>query len=209
MQIISRYKLTIEVLRKRQEKFALVSALKEIGNLNYAIGSLNQSEEMWSDALDTIFQRIYTLKNSTFRKMLHESTQPLAQTYGITQCLIGLNLCSTLTHYSYQANIHQQREAQLLASELVLSVFKMHLPNSMNWATFVQNGTCELGDIGLQLFNDRFILNPAETTLSCERMSWLLIDRDDSLKSLPMLAFLKQLGHKLGSHFYTVRAMLM
>jgi predicted transglutaminase-like cysteine proteinase len=55
MQIISRYKLVIEVLRKRQEKFYLVLALRELGNLNQVLDNLPQAEEMWNDALDTIF----------------------------------------------------------------------------------------------------------------------------------------------------------
>jgi hypothetical protein len=107
------------VLKKRQEKFALVLALKELGNLQYTLinsgyttiedtrKQLGLAEEMWSDSLDTIFQRIYTIKQSEFRKMLATAQQPLAQTYGITQCLIGLNICATLVHYSYANNLHQ------------------------------------------------------------------------------------------------------
>jgi hypothetical protein len=83
----------------------------------------------------------------------------------------------------------------------------MHLPNAMSWAAFVQNGNCEMGTE--RLFKDRFTLDPAETAISCERLSWLLIDRDDSLRALPLLAFLKDLARPLCSPFYTVRAMLL
>ena len=60
-------------MRKKQEKLYLVLALRELGNLNYALDNHALAEEMWSDALDTIFSRIYTLKNSSFRKMIGES----------------------------------------------------------------------------------------------------------------------------------------
>ena len=58
-------------------------ALKEVGNLNHVMSNLcpaeevrkylSQAEEMWSDSLDTIFQRIYTLKQSAFRKMVADA----------------------------------------------------------------------------------------------------------------------------------------
>jgi hypothetical protein len=41
MAIITKYKAAIEVLRKRQEKLALVYALKELGSLNYTLGNLS------------------------------------------------------------------------------------------------------------------------------------------------------------------------
>lgn len=109
MAIISKYKAAIEVLRKRQEKVALVHALKELGSLNCTLGNLAQAEEMWSDSLDTIFQKIYTLKNSAFRKVLADcqtNGQLLAHVFGPAQCLVGLNLCATLANNCYFNNCH-------------------------------------------------------------------------------------------------------
>jgi hypothetical protein len=38
--VISSYKKCIELLRKRQEKFMLIQALHELGNLHFAEGNL-------------------------------------------------------------------------------------------------------------------------------------------------------------------------
>lgn len=42
--VINSYKKTIELLRKRQEKYLLIQALHEIGNLHYADGNLGEAE---------------------------------------------------------------------------------------------------------------------------------------------------------------------
>jgi len=40
-------------------------------------------------------------------------------------------------------------------------------------------------------------------------MSWMLLDRDESLRSLPLLNLLKSLSNTMSSAFYSVRSMLM
>ena len=42
--VINNYKKCIEDLRKRQEKFMLIQALHELGNLLYADGQLGEAE---------------------------------------------------------------------------------------------------------------------------------------------------------------------
>lgn len=59
---IGNYKKCIEQLRKRQEKFLLIQALHELGNLLYADGNLGEAEICWNDCVDTIFQRLYVVK---------------------------------------------------------------------------------------------------------------------------------------------------
>jgi hypothetical protein len=53
--VISNYKKCVELLRKRQEKFLLIQALHELGNLLYADGNLVEAEICWNDCVDTIF----------------------------------------------------------------------------------------------------------------------------------------------------------
>ena len=60
--IINSYKKTIELVRKRQEKYLLIQALHELGNLHYADGNLGEAEVQWNDCVDTIFQRLYVVK---------------------------------------------------------------------------------------------------------------------------------------------------
>lgn len=42
--VISSYKKCIELLRKRQEKYLVIQALHELGNLQYADGNLAEAE---------------------------------------------------------------------------------------------------------------------------------------------------------------------
>ena len=53
--VIGNYKKCVELLRKRQEKFLLIQALHELGNLLYADGNLGEAEICWNDCVDTIF----------------------------------------------------------------------------------------------------------------------------------------------------------
>ena len=53
--VISNYKKCVDLLRKRQEKFLLIQALHELGNLLYADGNLGEAEICWNDCVDTIF----------------------------------------------------------------------------------------------------------------------------------------------------------
>ena len=48
--------MAVDILRKRQEKFYLIVALKGLGSLYYSLSNLVQAEENWQDALDTVFQ---------------------------------------------------------------------------------------------------------------------------------------------------------
>jgi hypothetical protein len=38
------------------------------------------------------------------------------------------------------------------------------------------------------------MLDCAETAISCESMGWMLLDREEDLRSLPLLAMLKYLA---------------
>ena len=53
--VIASYKKCIDLLRKRQENYLLISALHELGNLYYADNNLVDAEIQWNDCVDTIF----------------------------------------------------------------------------------------------------------------------------------------------------------
>ena len=69
--VISNYKKCIELLRKRQEKFLLIQALHELGNLLFADGQMGEAEIQWSDCVDTIFQKLYVI--NTFRQVFKDN----------------------------------------------------------------------------------------------------------------------------------------
>ena len=47
--VIGTYKKCVELLRRRQEKFLLVQALHELGNLLYADNNIAEAEVCWND----------------------------------------------------------------------------------------------------------------------------------------------------------------
>jgi predicted negative regulator of RcsB-dependent stress response len=61
--LVKKYKNVIELLRKRHDNVGLVRALSQIGDLYFAQNQLDEAAENWSDALDTIFQKLHSLRN--------------------------------------------------------------------------------------------------------------------------------------------------
>ena len=127
--VISNYKKCVELLRKRQEKFLLVQALHELGNLLYADGQLGEAEIQWNDCVDTIFQRLYVL--SSFRSIFKEHPgAQLADAFGSRQCLIGGVVLSKLAKLCYEGrDMHRFNECLLMASELFAAPSRLSLPH--------------------------------------------------------------------------------
>ena len=130
LNLVKQYKNdVIEVLGKRQEKsekFILVQALNELGNLYFSINKFSEAEGIWNDSLDAIFQKLFSLKQ--WRKIFNESSLISFQ-YGFQQCLVGCILLNKLSSICYFNNIHLQRESIFMAAELAFSVFKISLPH--------------------------------------------------------------------------------
>lgn len=105
--------------------------------------------------------------------------------------------------------MHLQREAIQFASQLCFSIFKITLPHPQ---ILLGYGDYRLNQITTQedLFQDRYAVDETETMVSCEKLSWQLIDADMSLKSLPLLALFDHIATDLNkSLFYSVRAKIM
>jgi golgin subfamily B member 1 len=85
--VISSYSKTIELIRKRQEKFLLIQSLHEVGNLYYTNDQLKHAETQWNDCIDAIFQKDVGIIK-VFRGLFSEVPN-LAATYGSLQCIIG------------------------------------------------------------------------------------------------------------------------
>lgn len=62
--------------------------------------------------------------------------------------------------------------------------------NGLDWAAFINAKDTSIGNI----FNDRYILDPAELALACERCAWLLLDRDEALRAIPLINLLAELS---------------
>lgn len=101
------------------------------------------------------------------------------------------------------------RDANLLAAEMIFSIFRISLPHPL---IAVEYGTYRLREISLNenLFRDPWTLDPTETLLSMERISWSLIDSDMSLKALPPLCLMDYIATDIcHSAFYSIRAKIL
>lgn len=65
--------------------------------------------------------------------------------------------------------------------------------NGLDWQAFIHTKEVAIGNI----FNDRYVLDPAELALSCERCAWLLLDRDEALRAVPLINLLGELSNRL------------
>lgn len=125
--VISNYKKCVELLRKRQEKFMLIQALHELGNLLYADGQLGEAEIQWNDCVDTIFQRLYVL--NSFRQVFKENPS-LADAFGSRQCLIGGVVLTKLAKLCYEGrDMHRHSECLLMSAELLAAPARLSLPH--------------------------------------------------------------------------------
>ena len=85
--IIGMYKNAVQILTKRQENYLLIQSLYELSLIYYSEGDIKHAEMYFSQALDTVFQMNYSLRE--FRTTF-ENTKCLAEKYGIRQLFYAL-----------------------------------------------------------------------------------------------------------------------
>lgn len=199
----------IEVLNKRQEKsekFFLSQALNELGNLHFSLNKIPEAEVNWNVSLDGIFQKPMSLK--VWRKIFNE-TAILSFQYGIQQCLFACNLLNKLATVCYFNNLYLQRECILMSAELSFSVFKISLPHPQILTKYGEYRLKELLK-NEEIFGNREVLDPIESLLSFESLSWMLIDYNFHLKCLPMLTLMEYIATEiLQNAYYSIRAKLI
>jgi hypothetical protein len=146
-----------------------------------------------SDALDTIFQKIYSLKN--FRKFFVE-TPYIAHAYGVQPTLIGTVLLNKLVTFCYFKNLNLMREGLVMASELFFSVFKVTLPHPF---IPIKYGEYRLREIlpKERVLDNKYVLDPAELTVACNNHAINLIDIEEPCKALPIICFMEYLATEI------------
>lgn len=148
--VISNYKKTIELLRRRQEKFLLIQALHELGNLLYADGNLGEAEICWNDCVDTIFQRLYVVNQ--FREVF-AANPSLADAFGSKQVIIGGIVLTKLAKLCYEGqDLHKFTECVLMAAELFAAPAKLSMPHPLVACEYARYSFREY--LGKDLFRD-------------------------------------------------------
>jgi hypothetical protein len=197
--VISSYKKCIDLLRKRQEKFLLIQALHEIGNLHYADGNLGEAEVQWNDCVDTIFQKLYVVNQ--FRQVFKENPS-LADAFGSKQVLIGGIVLSKLAKLCYEGkDMYKFTECTLMASELLAAPAKLTLPHPQTPVEYASYAFAELLN-GRQagetpLFVDKQILQPSELLHAAAVISQSLIDLDQHHLALPVCSLMEYVAQNV------------
>ena len=204
--IIANYKKTIEYLRRRQENFYLIQALNELGNLFYADGQLKEAEVHWNDSLDTIFQKLYVLKD--FRS-LFKNVSNIASSFGVKQTMIGIVLLGKLIKYSYYNDQDRLRECVHLGGYLTMAPLLLCMPHPQQYS---QQALYQLREFvtGLDLFEDFYELEAGELIESLDILASYQIDMNLFEKAIPTLVLYEWVSSDISaSLFYTIKARIL
>ncbi|CAG9327873.1 unnamed protein product [Blepharisma stoltei] len=197
--VLSSYRKTVELLRKRQEKWLLAQALNELGNLCFSEGILEEAETSWNDSVDTVFQSLYIVQN--FRKVFSLSDdnewrteENLADKYGVKECLLAGIVLWKLASTQYESkNMKMQLDCVLLARLLFSSIYRLSLPHPQHP---IQHSLYRMRDLApnLNLFEVSQEISLGELGLALDYISVALIDRGFFADAIPLLSFLEYVG---------------
>ena len=142
----------------------LIQALHELGNLHYADGNLGEAEVQWNDCVDTIFQRLYVVRE--FRQVFKDNSS-LADAFGSKQVLVGGVVLSKLAKLCYEGkDMHKYTECILMASELFAAPAKLTLPHAQTSIEYSNYSFREFLDGRIagdqSVFEDKQVLQPSE-----------------------------------------------
>eukprot|EP00828_Plagiopyla_frontata_P019535 TRINITY_DN2497_c0_g1_i14.p1 TRINITY_DN2497_c0_g1~~TRINITY_DN2497_c0_g1_i14.p1 ORF type:complete len:587 (-),score=96.23 TRINITY_DN2497_c0_g1_i14:447-2207(-) len=96
-----------------------------------------------------------------------------------------------------------------MSSEILFSVFNIILPHP---AIQIEYGNYQLQELETipNIFENKYILDPAELIIACEKTAWVLFDYQEYIKALPFLTLMDFISTQISqSGFYSVRAKLM
>lgn len=194
--VISSYKKTVELLRKRQEKWLLAQALNELGDLSFSEGNLEEAEISWNDSVDTVFQSLYILQN--FRKVFNikddnewRTQDNLAEKFTLKGCLLAGIVCYKLARVIYESkNLKNHRNCLIFGKFLLSSSFRLSLPHP---ESPIQMALYRMREITpyINLYDVSIEIQLSDLALACEYISACLIDRGLYADSLPVLTFLE------------------
>ena len=204
--VTSNYKKCVELLRKRQEKFLLIQALHELGNLLYADGNLVEAEICWNDCVDTIFQRLYVVNQ--FRQVFADNAS-LADAFGSKQVLIGGIVLTKLAKLCYEGqDLHKHSECIIMAAELFAAPAKLSLPHPQVASEYASYTFREF--MGNGLFDDQYVLQPSELIHTLSTSCQALLDFGLFHQALPLAALMEYIsGEVTRSKVLTVKARLL
>ena len=171
-----------------------------------------KAELYLNEALDTIFQKLYSLKD--FRTMLTFqysynfnkliSNCGVVEKYGLNELLLAVIILEKLSSNSYENNIHKQRECTIMSSEIVKHLLSASMPNP-NYSNCLVYSTFKVLSINLNnnCYNNNTYIKPEQLLESLINISNCLIMHNLNEEMLPILALAEHLAlDKVKSNLY-------
>lgn len=197
--VLSSYRKTIELLRKRQEKWLLAQALNELGDICFSEGNLEEADSSWNDSIDTVFQSLYLLQN--FRKVFNlgddnnwRTQDNLADKYTLKGCFLAGIVCYKLGKMIYESkNLKNHRNCLILGKLVLSSVFRLSLPHPEHPINMSLYRMRELTPY-INLYDISMEIPLGDLALATEYISVCIIDRGLWTDSLPLLTLLEFLS---------------
>ena len=188
--MLTSYKNCIRLLKKRQENYLLIQILYEMSIVMYSINDTKNAEVYFNEALDTVFQKLYSVKD--FRNIFAVG-QNATEKYGIRHLLYAVMILHKMCKYCYDNNLYLQRESALMASEIVFNVLNNVIPHPNLMS---QYGTFRLNDIHMNhnIFKASDNIKVSDLLLSCIEMVDVLIAYGDYENCLPLLCLAEYLA---------------
>lgn len=191
--LINLYKKSIQILKKRQENYLLIQMLYEMSLVYYSELDYKNAEIYFNEALDTVFQKLYSLKD--FRNFFNEtnSKSSLVEKYGIRQLLYAVMILHKLGKFCYDTELYMQRECATMSGEIIYNILISSMPNPPSILNF---GLFRLNEINknLNIFKTSENVNPADLLTSCIEIVDVLNSYQNYELTLPLLALCEHLS---------------
>jgi hypothetical protein len=193
--VLSSYRKTVTIMRRRQEKQWLAVTLHELGCLSFSEGLLEEAESSWSDSVDTTFQALYVISN--YREILGLSNDnildntSLAEKYGAAECLETGVVLSKLAKHCYSNTRLARHTDALLLSALCLSVpLRLSRPHPQHPAHYASYRMFQLSP-NMSLASLTENVSVADLALALEYVAVELIHAEFYVQTLELLTFLQ------------------
>ncbi|CAE7214873.1 obg [Symbiodinium natans] len=156
--LVSSYRKAVELLRKRQMSDQVVQALHELGNLLWLEGDAGGARDAWSDAVDTVFQFPFAIKN--WSKCIDASLSPPQDASRVEILLLTVVILSKHARLTKPKDVTSHLNAALFASNIIEAILTTALPNPPRRDQFAL-GRHRLREIFFGLRETRMILSPS------------------------------------------------
>ena len=191
------YRNCIQVLKKRQENYLLIQILYEMSLVLYSMGTektLKQAEVFFNEEIDTVFQKLYSVKN--YRDIKFENyinASGSKNIYVIPSFIYAVKSLHKLAKYCYDNSLYEQRESALFASKITFYILNNIIPNPSIYATY---GTYRLNNINenIDIFNSNYNIKPGDLLVSLIELSQILMSYNNFEECLPMLCLAEYLA---------------